>query len=239
MVNTGIYEIVNLLNGNSYIGSSGDIRKRWKTHLWHLSKGTHHSPYLQASWAKHGPEHFGFRVLLVCAKADLVSYEQIAIDKLRPVFNVAPRANMPNGVPMSLAGRRRLSERMRGNQNTLGLKHTPESRERISRAKMGNMATRGHKLSPEHIAKIVAAHKGSKRSPEARAHISAAMKGKKQKPRSVEWRARLSAALRGKPKSPESVAKMKATKKGRALSPAHRAAIGAASRLSWAKRKTA
>jgi group I intron endonuclease len=212
-VNTGIYEIVSLSSGKSYIGSSCDIRKRWKVHRWHLEHGTHHSPYLQSSWNKYGAENFAFRILLVCARKHLVGYEQSALDNLRPAFNVAPRANMPNGVPMSLAGRKRLSDRMKGNTNTLGLKHTPESRARISQGKMGNTATKGRKLSPEHIAKVVASHRGSKRSAESSARISAAMSGKKQKPRSAEWRANLSAALVGKRKSPE-----------------HRAAISAAKR---------
>lgn len=179
-MNTGIYEIVNLLNGNSYIGSSCEIRQRWKMHRWHLNRGSHHSPHLQASWAKHGPENFAFRVLLVCAKEHLAFYEQAAFDKSRPVFNVAPRAYMPC-VVMSLEARQRASERMKGNTNTLGFRHSPESKDLIRRAKMGNTATKGHKLTPEHIAKVAAAHRGMKRSPESRARMSAAMTGKKRK----------------------------------------------------------
>lgn len=216
-MNTGIYEIVNTTNGYRYIGSSMAIRTRWRTHRWHLGRGTHHSPHLQASWNKHGAGAFAFRVLLYCERADLIAYEQAAIDGLRPEYNVAPNASLPNGVPMSLAGRERLSQRMRGNTNTLGLKHSPETRELIRRARMGNTATRGRKLSAEHVAKVVAAHRGAKRSVESRARMSAAMTGKKHPPRSAEWSANLSAALKGKPKSPESIAKMKETKRRRFL----------------------
>jgi group I intron endonuclease len=202
--NAGIYEIVNTTNGYRYIGSSRAIRKRW---------GMHRCPHLQASWNKHGEGAFAFRVLLICDRTDLIAYEQAAIDGLRPEYNVAPKASLPNGVPMSPAGRERLSQRMRGNTNTLGLKHSPESRELIRRAKMGNTATRGRKLSPEHVAKVAAAHRGSKRSAESRARMSAAMAGKKHPPRSAAWSANLSAALMGKPKSPESIEKMKTTKR--------------------------
>lgn len=221
---SGVYEIVNLANGKRYIGSSMDIHKRWKLHRHHLVRGTHHSPHLQASWRKAGADGFVFRVLLICAREHLLMYEQAALDGLRPVYNVAPRASMPNGVVMSEAGRRRLSERMRGNTNTLGMKHTEESKDLVRQAKLGNTATKGRKLSAEHIAKVVAAHRGTKRSTETRARISAAMKGKKQAPRPEEWRAKLSAALKGKSKSPESVEKMKATKRRRALSAVDEAA---------------
>ena len=43
----GIYKITNIKNGKIYVGSSKDIEKRWKEHLYKLKYGVHHSVKLQ------------------------------------------------------------------------------------------------------------------------------------------------------------------------------------------------
>jgi len=37
MIKTGIYKILNKINGKVYIGSATDIAKRWRDHKWHLN----------------------------------------------------------------------------------------------------------------------------------------------------------------------------------------------------------
>ena len=43
----GIYKILCVPNKKFYIGSSLNVIKRLKMHLWNLKRGDHHSNYLQ------------------------------------------------------------------------------------------------------------------------------------------------------------------------------------------------
>lgn len=55
---SGIYRIVNTVNGKCYIGSSKDIDKRVRQHMGKLRAGTHINPYLQNAYNKYGEESF-------------------------------------------------------------------------------------------------------------------------------------------------------------------------------------
>ena len=49
---SGIYKIVNINNEKVYIGSSKDIEKRFKEHIYQLKNNIHHSSKLQRSFNK-------------------------------------------------------------------------------------------------------------------------------------------------------------------------------------------
>ncbi len=59
----GIYKIINIKNGNVYIGESLDIKERWKTHKENLINGTHHSKKLQEDFNTYDKSCFKFKVL--------------------------------------------------------------------------------------------------------------------------------------------------------------------------------
>lgn len=62
---SGIYKITNLVNGNSYIGQSVNIRVRWQAHIATAndkSRGTYYYP-LYCAIRKYGIENFDFEVL--------------------------------------------------------------------------------------------------------------------------------------------------------------------------------
>lgn len=63
MKQSGIYRIVNKVNGKGYVGSASSFYKRWKLHRHDLLKGKHHSFRLQHSWNKYGEDKFIFEVL--------------------------------------------------------------------------------------------------------------------------------------------------------------------------------
>jgi group I intron endonuclease len=92
-VSSGVYEIVNTVDGKRYVGSASDIKGRWAVHRHGLSRGKHHSRYLQAAWNKHGGDQFVFRALLFCDKPNLLLYEQAAMDALSPEYNLAKFAS--------------------------------------------------------------------------------------------------------------------------------------------------
>ena len=77
----GVYEIINLENGRSYVGSSHDIKKRWNLHVWNLRKGKHVNRHLQSAWRKWGEGAFSFCVLeIVGRREDLRKREQPWLD---------------------------------------------------------------------------------------------------------------------------------------------------------------
>lgn len=60
---SGIYKIINKLNGKYYVGSSEDIKIRWGKHKSSLKGNYHWNPKLQNAWNKYGKENFDFVVV--------------------------------------------------------------------------------------------------------------------------------------------------------------------------------
>ena len=213
---SGIYEIVNTVNGKRYIGSSVNIKTRWSQHRVRLSGGDHHCPPLQRAWVKYGSDAFEFRVIERCGRDVLVSLEQSYLDRRTPEYNVAKAA---------------------GYRTFLGLTHSPETISKMSDAHKGNTRTKGKKRCREAVEATAAAHRGMKRSPGTRAKMSAAKSGKKCAPRSQEHRDNIGKAHKGRQKSPEHMAALQAGRASRVYTTEQRAAISAASKAAWAKRK--
>jgi group I intron endonuclease len=157
---TGIYEIVNLVNGKRYIGSAVSFPNRWNEHKRSLKKGNHHSISLQRAWKKYGGSSFAFREIVRCQRLDLIRIEQIYLDDLRPEYNVCKTAG-----------------------STLGYKHSNEFKAAASRRSKGNTYAKGFKHSPQVCARMGAGKVGKKRPPrtdEHRLRISASNKGHKR-----------------------------------------------------------
>jgi group I intron endonuclease len=70
-----IYEIKNSVNGNCYIGSTNNAKRRWMYHRTNLRGNKHHSFILQKAWNKYGENNFEFKVLLICDEKDRFDYE--------------------------------------------------------------------------------------------------------------------------------------------------------------------
>lgn len=102
---SGIYQIVNLVSGKSYVGSAVNIGNRLRAHLRDLEGGQHHSYKLQMAWNKYGAEAFEVRILEEVDKAKLLEREQYWMDILQPFtngYNIAPFANSTLGLRYSL-----------------------------------------------------------------------------------------------------------------------------------------
>lgn len=114
---SGIYQILNLVNGKRYVGSAVNIRARWSSHRHLLRCGKHHSDHLQSAWNKYGEDSFEFSVIEFCEKSDLVSREQFHIDSGCD-YNKAPIAGSPLGVKWSKKARENASLRRSGVQKS-------------------------------------------------------------------------------------------------------------------------
>lgn len=85
---SGIYKITNLINNKFYIGSSKDIYKRWKNHVYELNNKKHHNIILQNAWEKYGFNNFEISIIEVVDKDFLLEVEQSYIKKLNPFGNI-------------------------------------------------------------------------------------------------------------------------------------------------------
>lgn len=70
---SGVYEIVNLVNGKRYIGQSKNLKKRQQGHFRSLRIGKHKNLKLQHAFDLHGEEAFEFRVLCYCDGSEELS----------------------------------------------------------------------------------------------------------------------------------------------------------------------
>ena len=185
-ITSGVYSIEEVSTGRKYIGSSVDIRKRWREHKRQLESGTHHSKFLQRCWSKRGPENFTFKLLLICAREDTVFYEQQVLDATRPKFNSVPTAGSMLGYLHTAASRAKMSaSRPKDFSPMKGKSHTEESRQKISEGRKGKG---GGKRPAYWIENLSRAQKGRVILPAHRAKISATLKGHKQGPEQIEKR---------------------------------------------------
>lgn len=79
----GIYQILNLSNGMSYIGRSAYLKERFESHERCLKTGRHHNKKLQKDYNSYGTESFEFRVIKEIYEKDIKLLEQ----KLKEVEN--------------------------------------------------------------------------------------------------------------------------------------------------------
>ena len=80
---SGIYQIINNINGKVYIGHSVNISFRWYNHMNNLLKGNHHNSKLQDDFNTYGLSAFNFNILdTLEGKSNLILKEQEYLDKL-------------------------------------------------------------------------------------------------------------------------------------------------------------
>lgn len=156
---TGIYQIVNTINNNCYIGSSVDIINRVKKHVSELKKNKHHSILLQRAYNKYGEKVFCFIVLNECEKEHLIFFEQKYLDYYEPEYNISKDAKAP------MTGRKHKKEtiekfkkikRLKGKDHyAYGKKWTKEQREKILSKRIGSKRNEKTRLKMSNTAKRI------------------------------------------------------------------------------------
>jgi group I intron endonuclease len=204
---SGIYIIKNEINNKFYIGSSVNIKKRWRDHRWRLRNNKHHSPYFQNSWNAYGEESFTIEVLEECPVTDLLKREQFYIDEYTPEYNVSKTAgnrlgckhsdetkkkigDKHKGKTLTDASKRKISETRKGKPiceatrrallaANIGRNHSEETKRKIGIANAGKPnAKKGTFLSEHTKEAIRKANTGKRHSDDAKRKISEAKKGK-------------------------------------------------------------
>lgn len=237
MEQSGIYEIRNILNGKTYVGSTINFKQRHSQHFRQLARDAHPNVHLQRAYNKYGKDVFQFNKLLHCAQKDLTVLEQTMMDANKPEYNMF-----------------KFARSSRGNKNRLGKKHTEEAKRKMSIAGKGRKHTKetrkkmslsrlGHKHSEETRRKLSKAalanknhafrfHPGHEVSEEVRRKLSIANKGNKNclgHKHTEETKRKISLAQKDRPPpSEESRKKMSLAHMGKTLSEEHKAKISEA-----------
>lgn len=118
VVNTGVYKILNLVNGKFYIGSTAwNFHRRWRIHRNHLRLNKHPNQHLQNSWNKYSEQNFQFEIIEECCPADCIAREQHYLDTLKPSYNISPTAGSPRGYRHTPASKILIGNAARGINN--------------------------------------------------------------------------------------------------------------------------
>lgn len=131
---TGIYRWVNKVNGNTYVGSSVNLGRRFKVYFdfSYLSVRINKSKSrIYSAILKYGYSNFQLEILEYCTKENAISREQYYIDLLKPEYNLNPTARSRLGSIHSQETR----EKMR--IFAQGRKHTEKTKKLISLATKG------------------------------------------------------------------------------------------------------
>ena len=141
---SGIYKIINRVNGKYYVGSSQNLRtgykSRWSKHKCYLRNNRHPNSHLQRAWNKYGESVFDFTIVKITSPNELLDEEQkyltVAEGEQDKTYNQCFVAGRPN----------KLCETSKKNQiEKLKLHYSqPEVKKQISDR------MRGRHLSEEH-----------------------------------------------------------------------------------------
>lgn len=137
---SGIYKITNKMNSKFYIGSSNNIKRRWRHHRSSLKRGTHSNVHLQRAYDKHGLSAFTFEVIREVEGSSLLREEQKMLDTLKPFGEVGYNISDTAGSPMlgknhTEEVKQLLSDKLSGeNHPHFGKPVSEEWRRKISKA---------------------------------------------------------------------------------------------------------
>jgi len=224
---SGIYEILNTVNGKLYIGSAVNMRARFSCHLSQLRSSAHGNRHLQRAFDKYGEDALVFfPVEHVKDKKKLIDREQFWLNALDVCdiskgYNISPTAGSSLGAVRSPEICKKLSEK--------GKNISTETRAKMSAAQRARYSEDGPGCTEETRRKLSLASrgrtspmKGQSHSAESRAKMSESRMGlvpwNKDRPGcySEEHKRKISASLignkyrLGKPHSKETRANMRA-----------------------------
>lgn len=178
----GVYKI-EFPDGRFYIGSSINIERRVRGHHSDLRRRIHKNYRMQRAFNKH--ETMVGKELLVCLENDLIFYEQICMNNLKPTLNLAV-----------IAGR-----------EAAGRIVSAETRAKQSKARKGRVGTRlGSKASPETLEKLRQSHLRYKPSAETREKLRIAGIGRRH---TAEAKLKMSIIAKGKRHTEETKEKLR------------------------------
>lgn len=134
---TGVYEIVNIITNERYIGSASRVGKsnslsgfyvRFDKHKLLLKNNKHYNIHLQRAYNKYGENNFNFNVLSICPPEYCIKLEQWFLDNLKPEYNIRKIADSNKGIKFTAEHKEKLSKSIK---NSLKNKVDNSYRKRI------------------------------------------------------------------------------------------------------------
>lgn len=84
---SAVYQIINEVTGDRYVGSSKNVKQRWKCHKWSSSWKRNPNNPMYLDMQKYGVENFRFQILAPVMEEYLKQVEQEFIEMLNPAYN--------------------------------------------------------------------------------------------------------------------------------------------------------
>ncbi len=139
----GVYVILNTSNNKFYIGSTVNVYKRKNEHFYNLENNVHKNIHLQRSFNKYKMKNFvGLLLEKVNNLNDLKNKEQYWLDILydkNKSYNILTKAYNSLGFKHSEETKNKISEMQKGEKNNLyGKQHKEETKIKMSNAHIGN-----------------------------------------------------------------------------------------------------
>jgi group I intron endonuclease len=151
-LNSGIYIIINKINGKIYIGSSVNLKTREREHFRSLKNNKHHSQHLQYAYNHYGKESFKFGIIEYVSKDKelLLKREQYWLDYYQSYdmnygYNIAKYAESPmRGRHQSKEAKDKMSIYRKGrlvgeNNPNYGRYYTEEEKKKIGKKSKGRL----------------------------------------------------------------------------------------------------
>jgi group I intron endonuclease len=157
---SGIYKIINKVNGKYYIGNTTKLGNRWCQHKGSLKYQRHVNSHLQSAWNKYGGNNFNFVIVEKVLLDKLVVTEQKYLDIAK---NEQDKCYNQNFSANSVLQTEEMKEKIRNTLKKYYMTH--------------KSPMYGKTLSAESIEKMKKTKTGVKQSEEHKHNISKSLKG--------------------------------------------------------------
>jgi group I intron endonuclease len=169
-----IYKITNLENSKYYVGSSSNVKVRFRDHQRKLNTGKHANIYLQRAWDKYGKDAFVFKVThRYNSWVEMVAKEDEALaahGREKYTYNIQLGSQSPRHsgetkakIGIFFKGKKRkprakehcknLSESLKGNKIWEGKNHTEASRDKMGKEVVA-ISPSGERIEYKTISKL-------------------------------------------------------------------------------------
>jgi group I intron endonuclease len=163
-MNSGIYRIINTINGHCYIGSAINLKTRKRIHFWSLNKNRHINCYLQNAFNLYKESSFIFDIIENCEKEKLIEREQFWIDSYKlngeVLYNICPIAGNRLGTRHSnetiklISKTKSESKQYLGENNPFyGKHHTEATKKIISEKSKNRICSKETRIKLSNVAK--------------------------------------------------------------------------------------
>jgi len=174
MNNYSLYFILNLINGNLYIGQTSNVKERFRRHKSLLSSNKHHNDHLQSAWNFYGKNNFCFEVIQSGLTKQRVDTLEVFLIKSKKYENCCYNLSLgKDGGPLSEETKRKISIANKGRLQS------DELKQRRSLLLKGRLSClKGIPKTEEHKQKLRLAKLGKKLTLLHRKNIGLALKGR-------------------------------------------------------------